>query len=113
MVPLPSFRFSTAETQFSFSKSGVDLFGPFYIEFFKGVIEKHYGLRFTCMVTPAVNLETCPGLNTDMFLNAFRRFCSRQCQPQLLYSDNGKTYIGASEELKKNVSEELKKTAKL
>ena len=103
MVPLPSFRFSTAETQFSFANSGVDLFGPFYIEYFKGVIEKHYGLRFICMVTPAVHLETYRGLNTDMFLNAFRRFCSRQCQPQLLYSDNGKTYVSASEELKKNV----------
>ena len=55
------------------------------------------------MLTRAVHLETCPDLNTDTFLNAFRRFCSRQCQPQLLYSDNGKTFVGASEELKKTV----------
>ena len=55
------------------------------------------------MVTRAFHLETCPDLNTDTFLNAFRRFCSRRCQPQLLYSDNGKTFIGASEELKKTV----------
>ena len=55
------------------------------------------------MVTQAVHLETCPDLNTDTFLNAFRRFCSRRCQPQLLYSDNGKTFVGASEELKKTV----------
>ena len=55
------------------------------------------------MVTQAVLLETCPDLNTDTFLNAFRRFCSRRCQPQLLYSDNGKTFVGASEELKKTV----------
>ena len=55
------------------------------------------------MVDRAVHLETCPDLNTDTFLNAFRRFCSRRCQPQLLYSDNGKTFVGASEELKKTV----------
>ncbi|XP_075248415.1 uncharacterized protein LOC142341372 [Convolutriloba macropyga] len=55
------------------------------------------------MVTRAVHLETCPDLNTDTFLNAFRRFCSRRFQPQLLYSDNGKTFVGASEELKKTV----------
>ncbi|XP_075241717.1 uncharacterized protein LOC142336690 [Convolutriloba macropyga] len=55
------------------------------------------------MVTRAVHLETCLDLNTETFLNAFRRFCSRRCQPHLLYSDNGKTFVGASEELKKTV----------
>ena len=103
MAPLPSFRFPTTKTQFPFANSGVDFFGPFYIEDSKGILEKHYGLIFTCMVTRAVHLETCPDLNTDTFLNAFRRFCSRRCQPQLLYSDNGKTFVGASEELKKTV----------
>ena len=95
--------FATAKTQFPFANSGIDFFGPFYIEDSKGVIEKHYGLIFTCMVTRAVHLETCPDLNTDTFLNAFRRFCCRRCQPQLLYSDIGKTFVGASEELKKTV----------
>ena len=104
MAPLPSFRFPTSKTQFTFANSGVDFFGPLYIEDSKGILEKHYGLIFTCMVTRAVHLETCPALNTDTFLNAvFRRFCSRRCQPQLLYSDNGKTFVGASEELKKTV----------
>ncbi|XP_075247066.1 uncharacterized protein LOC142340375 [Convolutriloba macropyga] len=55
------------------------------------------------MVTRAVHLETCPDLNTDTLLNAFRRFSSRPYQPQLLYSDNGKTFVGASEELKTTV----------
>ena len=55
------------------------------------------------MITRAVHLEICPDLNTGTFLNAFRRFTSRRCQPELLYSDNGKTFIGASEELKKSV----------
>ena len=60
-------------------------------------------LIFTCLVTRAVHLETCPDLNTDTFLNAYRRFTCRRCQPILLYSDNGKTFVGASEELKKSV----------
>ena len=60
---------------------------------------------FTCMVTRAVHLETCPDLNTDTFLNVFRRFCCRRCMPQLLYSDNGKIFVGASEELKKTVKD--------
>ena len=103
MAPLPSFRFPTTKTQLPFANSGVYFFGPFYIEDSKGILEKHYGLIFTCMVTRAVHLEMCADLNTDTFLNAFRRFCSRRCQPQLLYSDNGKTFVGASEELKKTV----------
>ena len=103
MVLLPSFRFPTAETQFPFANSVVDFFGPFYIKDSKGIIEKHYGLIFTCMLMRAVHLETCPDLNTDMFPNAFRRFCSRRCQPQLLYSDNVKNFVGASKELKKTI----------
>ena len=103
MAPLPAFRFPSAATQFPFSNSGVNFFGPFYIEDTKGNLEKHYGLIFTCLITRAVHLESCPDLNTGTFLNAFRRFTSRRCQPELLYSDNGKTFIGASEELKKSV----------
>ena len=103
MAPLPSFRFPTAKTQFLFANSGVDFFGPFYIEGSKGIIEKHYGLIFLCMVTRAVHLETCPDLNTNTFFIGFRRFCSRRCRPQILYSDNGKTLVGATEELKKTV----------
>ena len=45
------------------------------------------------MVKRAVHIETCPDLNTGTFLNAFKRFCSRRCPPQ----------VGASEELKKPV----------
>ena len=48
-------------------------------------------------------METCPDLNTDTFLNAYRRFTCRRCQPVLLYSDNRETFVGASEELMKSV----------
>ena len=85
------------------TKNIQDIFGPFYIEDSKGILEKHYGLIFTCMVTRAVHLERCLDINTETFLNAFRRFCSRRCQPQLLYSDNGETFVGASEEPMKTV----------
>ena len=89
MAPLPSFRFPTAKRQLPFSNSGVDFFGTFYIEDSKGILEKHYGLIFTCMVTRAVHLETCPDLNTDTFLNAFRRFCSRLCRPNFSTATTG------------------------
>ena len=103
MAPLPSYRFPTAEKQFPFANSGVYLFGPFYVEDSKAVVEKHYGLILTCMVTRAVHLETCSDLKTDKLLNAYRKFSSRRCQHQPLYSYSGKTFVGASEELKKTV----------
>ena len=103
MAPLPVFRFPSAATQFPFFNSGVNFFGPYYKEDTKGNLDKHYGLIFTCLVTRVVHLESCPDLNTGNFLNAFRRFTSRRCQPELLYSDNGMTFVGASEELKQSV----------
>ncbi|XP_075259078.1 uncharacterized protein LOC142350938 [Convolutriloba macropyga] len=101
MAPQPDCRFPTENKQFTFANCGLVFFGPFYIEEEKDKLEKHYGLIFTCLVTRAVHLETCPDLNTDTFLNAYRRFTSRRCQPADLYSDNGKTFVGAKEELKR------------
>ena len=95
--------FSARLSQYPFANSGVDFFEPFYIEDAKGQIEKHYGLIFSCLVTRCVHLEACPDLNTDTFLNACRRFVSRRCQPTTMLCDNGKTFIGASEELKRIV----------
>ena len=105
MAPLPAFRFPIEETKFPFANTGLDFCGPFYIGDKQGKIEKDYGLIFTCLVTRAVHFETCSDLNTDIFLNAYRRFTCRRYQPIfiLLYSDNGKTFVGASEELKKSV----------
>ena len=103
-IPLPICRFPTYSTQYLFAISGVDFFGPFYIEDAKGQIEKQYGLIFTGLVTRCVHLKACPDLNTDTFLNAYRRFVSRSCQPTTMLRDTGKTFIGASEELKRYVN---------
>ena len=71
IAPLPACRFPTDSTQYPFANSGVDLFGPFYIEDAKGQIKKLYSLIFTCLVTRCVDLESCPDLNTGTFLNAY------------------------------------------
>ncbi|XP_075263848.1 uncharacterized protein LOC142355625 [Convolutriloba macropyga] len=47
-----------------------------------------------CLATRCVHLEACPDIN------AYRHFVSRRTQPTTMLSDNGKTFIGASEELK-------------
>ena len=73
MAQLPSFRFPIAETQLPFANSGVDFFGLFFIEGFKGVVKKPYDPIFTCMVARSFHFEMCPDLNTDRLLNAFGR----------------------------------------
>ena len=103
MTPLPACRFLTDSAKYPLVKK-VDFFGLFYIEDAKGQNEKHNGLILTCLFTWCVHLEACPDLDTDIFLNAYRRFVSRRCQPTTMLSDNGKTFIGASDELKKCVN---------
>ena len=87
-------------SQISVCQHKTGLFCPFYIEDKQSKIEKAYGLIFPWLVTRAVHLETSPDLNTETSLNANRRFTCWSCQPILLYSGNGKKFVGASEELK-------------
>ena len=103
MAPLPVCRFPDTLSQFPLANTGIDFYGPFYIEHTKDKLTKYYGLIFTCMVTSAAHLESCPDLNTDTFLNALRRFASRRCQPKLILSDNGKAFVGANEGLERCV----------
>ena len=104
MTPLPACRFLTDSAKYPLVKIEVDFFGLFYIEDAKGQIEKHNGLILTCLFTWCVHLKACLDLDTDIFLNAYRRFVSRRCQPTTMLSDNGKSFIGASDELKKCVN---------
>ena len=105
MAPLPVYRFpdTLSLSQFPFANTGIDFFGPFYIEDTKDKLTKYYDLIFTCMVRRAAHLESCPELNTDTFINALRRLASQRCQQKLILSDNGKTFVGANEELKRCV----------
>ena len=70
MALFPAFRFPAEETKCPFANTGLDFFGPFYIEDKQSKTEKHLGLIFTCLVMRAFHLKTCPDLNTDTFLNS-------------------------------------------
>lgn len=49
---------------------------------------------FTCAVYRAVRIEVVSSLSTDSFVQALRRFCSRQGRPRVMYSDNGSNFTG-------------------
>ena len=105
MASLPSSSFPQENTHYPLISTGVDFFGPVFIQNRKKT-EKHYAIIFNCLTTRAAHLESCPDLNTDTFLNALARFTARRGSPKTVYSDNGKTdFLGAKNELKKCLKE--------
>ncbi|XP_043862004.1 uncharacterized protein LOC122756464 [Drosophila santomea] len=91
-----------------FTHTGVDFAGPFDVKSYVGracKITKGYVCVFVCFTTRAIHLEATSDLTTEKFLAAFSRFFARRGCPQHVYSDNGKTFVGASTSLSKDFIE--------
>ncbi|XP_075150668.1 uncharacterized protein LOC142224766 [Haematobia irritans] len=87
-----------------FTHTGLDFAGPFEIKNYAArscAITKGYVCVFICFTTRAIHLELTSSLSASAFLACFHRFISRGC-PNTLYSDNGKTFVGASKILAKD-----------
>ncbi|XP_062141968.1 uncharacterized protein LOC133850025 [Drosophila sulfurigaster albostrigata] len=61
----------------------------------RDLITKGYVCVFVCFSTKAIHLETTSDLTTEKFLATFSRFIARRGCPYQMYSDNGKTFVGA------------------
>ncbi|XP_070144885.1 uncharacterized protein [Drosophila kikkawai] len=99
-----------ARSSFSrpFTHTGMDFAGPFDIKSYVGrgcKITKGYVCVFVCFSTRAIHLEATSDLTTEKFLAAFSRFSARRGCPQHVYSDNGKTFVGASTSLSRDFIE--------
>ncbi|GFW55599.1 integrase catalytic domain-containing protein [Trichonephila clavipes] len=89
---------------FPFDCSGIDFIGPFWIKSNKqrkSSLYKIYVSIFVCFVTKAVHFELVSDLTTQTFIASLKRFIARRGRPSLIFSDNGKTFIGANAELKR------------
>uniref|UniRef100_A0A1B0CP41 Integrase catalytic domain-containing protein n=1 Tax=Lutzomyia longipalpis TaxID=7200 RepID=A0A1B0CP41_LUTLO len=86
-----------------FSAVGVDFAGPVFLKTGtrKGTTTKAYIAVFVCMSTKMVHLELVSSLTTDAFIATLRRFIGRRGLPSHVYSDNGKTFVGADNDLRK------------
>ena len=102
MAELPDFR--VTRQQRPFVHTGIDYFGPMEVKVGRRR-EKRYGALFTCLATRAVHIELACDLSTDKAILALRRFISRRGAPDVLYTDNGTNFKGASAELKKSLEE--------
>lgn len=91
-----------------FATCGTDFAGPFLILNRKGrgaKTSKCYLCIFVCFSTKAVHLEVVSDLSSDAFILCLRRFISRRSKPHTIYCDNGKNFVGASNELNRLLKE--------
>ena len=106
MADLPAAHVEAGQP--AFNCCGIDAFGPFYVKYGRAEI-KRYGLVYTCMSTRAVHIEKLDTLETDSFLNSFRRFSCRRGQPNSIFSDQATTFISAEAQLSLGLLEVSKK----
>jgi hypothetical protein len=98
MADLPKERLEASPP---FTYSAVDYFGPWYIKQGRKEI-KRYGVLFTCMSSRAIHLEVSETLETDSFLNAYRRFVCRRGPIRQLRCDCGTNFVGATKVSRRN-----------
>lgn len=99
MGELPKERVSTVAP---FTYCGVDYFGPIKVKRFEHrcrTLEAGYGAVFVCFTTRMVHVECVSDLTTQKFLWALQRLSSIYRTPELMFSDNAKTFEGAGNEL--------------
>lgn len=87
---LPSHRITPSR---AFFHTGVDYAGPFKIKLSRTTTGKAYICLFVCMATKAVHLERLTSLNTEAFLNVFKRFIAGRGLCNDLYSGNGSNFV--------------------
>ena len=62
-------------------------------------VNKVYLCLFTCGSTTAIHIELTPSLTTQVFIRCLRRFVARRGFPELIISDNAKTFKAAATQL--------------
>ena len=96
MGDLPRARLTPHEPPFTYT--GLDFFGPFYVKRARST-EKVYGCIFVCLTSRAIHIEDVGSLETDAFIQAFRRFICICGAAKEIWSDNGTNFTGGEREL--------------
>ena len=100
MGDLPAKRVQPARP---FAHSGVDYAGPYLLRTSRHrgyKSHKVYFVVFICLCSKAVHLKVVASYDTASFVDAFKRFVSRQCPCFSLTSDQGTNFVGADAELR-------------
>ncbi|XP_062560004.1 uncharacterized protein LOC134224610 [Armigeres subalbatus] len=99
MAELPKERVTATRP---FSITGIDYWGPIQLKpnHRRAAPCKGYVAVFVCFTTKAVHLELVGDLSTSKFIQALRRFVARRGLCAEIFSDNGRNFIGAANELR-------------
>lgn len=87
---------------FPFATVGIDMAGPFFTLNRKGrgaKLTKSYLCVFVCFRYKCIHLEAVSDLTKDAFIMTLRRFCARRGKPVEIFTDNGRNFVGAANEL--------------
>ena len=105
---LPDFRVQGSE---AFESVGIDLVSPLFTKYTLGEeTHKVWIVIFTCSLSRAVHLEIMQNMSAEQFIMALRRFISRCGKPNLIISDNAKTFQKSKEILQElSENKEVKK----
>ena len=75
---------------------GVDYAGPLRYRISQEREGKGYVLLYACSLTRGVYLDLLPNLETSECLLSLKQFIARRGRPDRIYSDNGRTFVGAA-----------------
>ena len=89
-----------------FEVIGVDFAGPIKYRIRAKTEGKAYLALYACSLTRGLFLEVLPSLETSEFLRSLKRLIARRGRPKKIYSDNGKTFVGAEKWLKQVMRDE-------
>ena len=90
----------------AFEVVGVDFAGPIKYRKSPRVEGKAYLVLYACSLSRALHLEVLPNLETVAFLGSLKRLVARRGRPAKIFSDNGRTFVGAAKWLKQIRSDE-------
>ena len=94
MGNLPNFRVQVRNAPFA--SVAIDLFGYLNLRLSRNVVINGSVMIVACTTTRCIHLEVCSTLDTNSFLQAWRRFTtSRRVHPNHVFSDGGGTFKGA------------------
>ena len=84
-----------------FQVVGVDFAGPIKIRVSQKREGKAYVVVYSCSLSRALHLDLTKTMEMEEFLLSLKGFVARRGRPEKVYSDNGRTFVGAAAWMKK------------